>query len=437
MSAKKICLLFWCLPALACAEEIEPEQWNAKFQSTYTFQKKSALTASPYASRNSVQVAPEKSYTLTATAYLGTRLWSGAEGYLNIESAQGVPFSGMTGMGSFTNGEMTRGSSTNPKIYRQRLFLRQTWNEGGEEEVLTSAANQLAGVVTRNRTVLTVGNFSTLDFFDTNRYAHDPHIQFMNWANMTHGAFDYAADARGFGWGIAAEWYRNAWVVRLSRMTPPKEANGLPLDYAFFRRYGDQVEIEHAHTWQGLEGKVRLLFMRNRAILASYQDAIRFGLQTNTLPDIRLVCNGAKVKYGMGLDVEQAFSSHVGGFFRAFWADGRSETLALGEVDNSLAGGLSIQGAPWGRAKDTVGISLASNGLSKNRRSYLQMGALSFFIGDGKLNYQRETIFETYYSWALDDHISLSLDYQNIRNPAYNADRGPYQVIGGRVHWEY
>ncbi len=139
----------------------------------------------------------------------------------------------------------------------------------------------------------------------------------------------------------------------------------------------------------------------------------------------------------MGLDVEQALGHHTGGFLRVFWADGRSETLAFGEVDNSLAGGLSIQGAAWGRAQDVWGISLASNGLSKNRRSYLQMGALSFFIGDGRLNYQRETIFETYYSWALNGHVALALDYQHIRNPAYNADRGPYQVIGARIHVEY
>ncbi len=264
MNTNKIWMLLGCLPGVACAiEEAAPEEWNAKFQTTYSYQKKSALAASPYASRNSVQAGAEKSYTLTASAYLGVRLWPGGEGYLNIETAQGIPFSGLTGMGSFTNGELTRGASTNPKLYRQRLFLRQTWNEGGEEENVDSAANQLVGIVARQRTVLTVGNFSTLDIFDSNRYAHDPHTQFMNWANMTYAAYDYAADARGFGWGMAVEWYRDDWVFRVARMTPPKEPNNLPLDFAFFKHYGDQLEIEHAHQWRGLEGKTRLMFMRN------------------------------------------------------------------------------------------------------------------------------------------------------------------------------
>lgn len=436
MNRKQLWGLLGCLPALAGAEGIEPEDWNAKFQSTYVYQKKSALGASPYSAVNSLHATPEKSYTLTAATYLGLRLRPGLEAYLDVEMAQGIPFSGMVGMGSFSNGEMTRGASPHPKVYRQRLFVRKTWNEGGETEPVESAANQLAGHRSRNRTVLTAGNFSVLDIMGSNRYAHDPHTQFMNWANMTYGAFDYAADSRGFGWGVAAEWYRDDWVVRFARMTPPKEANGLPLDFAFFKHYGDQLEIEHTHDWRGQEGKARLLLMRNRAILAGYQDAMRLGAATNTLPDIRKVCVGEKVKYAVGVDVEQALTAHVGSFFRAMWADGRSETLAFGEVDNSLGMGLSVQGTPWGRSEDVWGLSLASNGLSKDRRDYLQTGAMSFFIGDGRLNYQRETIFETYYSWAFHPGFSFTLDYQHVRNPAYNADRGPFHVLSARLHFE-
>lgn len=433
---KKLWLLLGLLPLNALADTPETETWNAKFQTTYVWQKKSSMI-SPYAAQNSLSGAPEKSYTLTTSAYLGMRVWPGGEAYLNIEAAQGVPFSNLTGMGSFTNGEMTRGSSTNPKFYRQRLFLRQTWEHAGESEFEESEPNQLAGRQSQNRTVLTVGNFSTLDLFDNNRYAHDPHSQFMNWANMTYAAFDYASDARGFGWGFALEWFEEDWAIRFARMTPPKEPNSLPLDYRFFKHYGDQFEIEHAHELNGLDGKVRVLLMRNRAVLAGYQDAIRLGLVTNTVPDIRKVCVGEKVKYALGVSAEQELTENVGAFFRAMWADGRSETLAFGEVDDSLAAGLSIEGDSWGRVDDVLGISLLSNGISKDRQAYLQTGAMSFFIGDGRLNYQRETIFESYYSWNVMKDAWFALDYQYVRNPAYNADRGPLHVLGARLHLEY
>jgi hypothetical protein len=433
---KILLLLFALLPQLAYADTLPFEAWNAKFQTTYIWQKKPSFNAA-YSAKNSLITSPEKSYTLTATAYLGVRLWDGGEGYLNIESAQGVPFSNLTGIGGFTNGEMTRGSSPNPTVYRQRLFLRQTWGLGGEAQQIDSAANQLAGMVEKNRVVLTAGNFSTLDIFDGNQYAHDPHTQFMSWSNMTHTSFDYASDARGFGWGVAAEWYQDNWVLRFARMTPPKEANSLPLDYRYFKHYGDQLEVEHQHEFAGQPGKVKVLAFRNRAILANYQDAINLGLATNTTPDIRKVCFGVQTKYGVGLNLEQAITPHLGAFFRAMIADGRSETLAFTEADNSMAGGLSIQGKFWGRTQDVIGISLASNGISKDRRAYLQAGGISFFIGDGKLNYQRETIFETYYSWSPMKNVWLTADYQHIANPAYNADRGPVDFFGARLHLEY
>jgi hypothetical protein len=434
---KKIALLLALLPTLAHADDpAKAEDWNAKFQSTYIWQKKPSFNVL-YSGKNSLSPLAEKSYTLTATAYLGARVWSGGEAYLNVESAQGVPFSNLLGMGGFTNGEMTRGSSVNPTIYRQRLFVRQTWGLGGEVQAVSSAANQLAGVVEKNRVVLTAGNFATLDIFDGNAYAHDPHTQFMNWSNMTHASFDYASDARGFGWGVAAEWYQDDWVLRFARMTPPKEPNNLPLDFRFFKHYGDQVEVEHQHEVGGQPGKVRVLAFRNRAVLANYQDAINFGRATNTAPDIFKVCFNVQTKYGLGVNVEQNLTPHVGLFLRAMQADGRSETLAFTEVDDSLAGGLSIQGSAWGRSQDVLGISLISNGISKDRRAYLQAGGISFFIGDGKLNYQREAIFETYYSWNPLKNVWLTADYQRINNPAYNADRGKVDVFGARLHLEY
>lgn len=223
------------------------EEWTARFQTTYVRQVKPAMHAA-YSGTNSLLADKEYGYTGTATAYLGFRPWKGGELYLNPEVTQGVPFSGLMGTGGFTNGELTRTAGSDPKLYRQRLFLRQTWGQGGGDEKVEGGINQMAGTVDKNRFVLTLGNFSTLDVFDANAYAKDPRTQFMNAAFMAPLSYDYAADARGFGWGFAAEWYQDDWVLRLGRMTGPKEPNMLPIDYKIGKHYGDQLELEHAHT---------------------------------------------------------------------------------------------------------------------------------------------------------------------------------------------
>ena len=433
---RRTLLLLALLSQFAQAEEATPENWNAKFQTTYIWQHKPGFNAA-YSGANSLLPDAENSYTFTADAFLGVRISPSSELYLVPEITQGVAFSNLSGLGGFTNGEITRASGTDPTVYRQQLFLRHIWGLGGTRQNIESGMNQLAGEVENNRFVLTAGNFSTLNIFDNNLYAHDPRTQFMNWANMTHASYDYAADARGFGWGVAAEWYQEQWVIRLARMTGPRDPNMLQLDYQFFKHYGDQVEIEHSHELAGQPGKVRLLAWRNRAILANYRDAINYGLATATAPDIFKARYGEQTKYGFGINIEQAINENMGAFLRAMQADGRTETLAFTEVDSSIAGGVSLKGAIWGRTQDTVGIALLSNALSQDRRDYLQAGGISFFIGDGALRYRPEAIFESYYNWNMAKHAWLTADYQHIANPAYNADRGPVEIFGMRLHLEY
>jgi high affinity Mn2+ porin len=426
--------------AVRAAEEVpEQEDWTARFQASYIMQKKPGFAAA-YSGQNSLSTSREQSYTLSTTAHLGVRAWAGGELYFDPEMTVGVPLSNLTGLGGYYNGEITRAAGTNPTFYRQRLFLRQTWNLGGASQHLDAGLNQMAGFVDQNRIVLTVGNFSTLDVFDGNAYAKDPRTQFMNWGNMTYAAYDYAADARGFGWGFAAEWYRDdGWAFRFGRMTGPREPNGLPVDQAIGKHYGDQFEIERAHELGGQPGKVRLLGWRNRAVTASFSDALAY-LQANPGSDpqtIMKVRNGEKIKYGVGINIEQAINENLGVFLRAMKADGRTETYAFTEVDGSLSVGASLKGAAWARSEDTVGLAFLRNTLSKERRDYLAAGGISFFIGDGALNYRPEQIVEAYYSLELMKDTSLSLNVQHFNNPAYNADRGPVNIIGARFHTEF
>ena len=342
------------------------------------------------------------------------------------------------GLGGFSNGEATRAASSSPKIYRQRLFLRQTVGMGNGSERLAREANQMASIVDHDRLVFTAGNFSLLDILDDNAYAKDPRLQFLNWSNMTYAAYDYAADARGFGWGAAAEWYSGDWVIRFARMTAPRDPNALAIDYAITRHYGDQIEIDHGHSLGELPGRVRLLAYRNRARLATFKDALAAGsANPDAQPALLSARTGDHIKTGIGVNLEQALSESTGVFVRAMTSDGRTETMAFTEADRSIAAGVSIRGTHWHRAQDTIGLALMQNRLSADRRDYLAAGNLSFFIGDGGLRYRPESILETYYSLALNRHLTLSIDYQHIANPAYNADRGPVHFLGLRGHLEF
>ena len=428
----------WVSPTYA---EEGLEDATAQLQLTYNWQKHPAYQAA-YSGPNSIMAAAEKMYTFSTTASFGIRPWLGGEVYLNPEIAQGVPFtSNLVGLGGFTNGEITRAAGTNPLLYRQRLFLRQTWNQGGESQHVASAFNnQMAGWIDHNRVVLTVGNFSTLDVFDPNTYAKDPRTQFMNWGNWTYAAYDYAADARGFGWGFAAEWYKNDWVLRAGRMTGPAVPNGLAVDQSIFKHFGDQLEVEHQHSLFGRPGAIRVLGWRNRAVTASFSDALAWlnvhpGAYTG--PDALLaVRNGEKIKYGLGVNIEQEMGDNSGFFLRAMQADGKTETYAFTEVDGSLSAGVAIKGGAWGRAEDGAGLSVMRNTLSDERRRFLEAGGISFFIGDGALRYRPEQIFEGYYSVHLYKGSWLTTDYQRIQNPAYNSARGPMDVYVLRFHAE-
>ena len=421
------------------ADEVEFEDSTARFQSTYILQRKSSIDQSRPDGVNSLSSAVARSYTATVTAYLGFRPWANGELYFNPEITQGVPFSNLAGLGGFPNGELTRTAGTSPKLYRQRLFLRQTYNMGGGEEVIESDINQMASKVDKNRLVLTLGNFSSLDVFDDNKYAKDPRTQFMNAGFMAPLAYDYAADARGFGYGFALEWFQDDWVYRIGRMTGPKDPNMLPTDYRIFKHYGDQVEIEHGYSLMGQPGKARVLAWRNKARVASFDDALSYLLinqpeDRQTILDVR---TGDKIKYGLGINIEQDINENVGVFLRAMKADGKTETLAFTETDGSLGTGMSIKGAGWKRPKDTLGLGYIYNTLSKDRRDYLVAGGISFFLGDGYLNYRPEQIFETYYSLNVWKDSYITADYQRVWNPGYNADRGPVDFAAVRLHIDF
>ncbi|MDX3906639.1 MAG: carbohydrate porin [Pigmentiphaga sp.] len=423
------------LPAVAQETADPAERFAVHGQSTYVWQRQPAF-ASPYAGTNSLSGRRATSYSLTATVDVGARLWEGAEVHLNGERAQGIPFSGLHGLGGLTNGELAKTAGSDMRFYRARLFLRQTWGLGRGSEAVPADMNQLAGVVDKRRIVLTAGNLSALDIFDAVSVSHDPRTQFMNWAFMTHGSYDYPADARGYTWGAALEYIDEGWAVRAGRFMQPKESNGLPLDTRLGRHYGDQVEFEKSHALFGRPGTLRLLAFRNKARMARYDDAVAAASIQGGVPDLAPV-RREHAKIGLGIGVEQALGDHAIAFARASWADGKTETYAFTEIDRSISGGVVVDGAAWGRAGDAAGAALALNALSGPHREYLRRGGLGAFLGDGALNYGTEQIAELYYSWRPLRRLWISADAQYIRHPGYNRDRGPARVFSVRVHTEF
>ena len=416
---------------------------NVHGQTTYVNQRYNNFTSS-YSGQNSLSALNSMSYSWTGTLFFGARLAPNTDIYFNPEVVSGVPFSGLVGLGGFTNGEGTKASGLNAKVYSARAFLRQTFNQEGDKVVLENDANQITQTVSSNRVVVTAGQFSTLDIFDDSKYAKDPRIQFMNWGNMTYLAYDYAADARGYSTGLAGEWYLDNWVLRASRMLAPKNPNGRDLNWQIFNTYGDQIEIERQHKISDLPGKVSVLAYRNRMMLARFSDATNYVVANNAqgTQAINNVRTNYQYKTGVGLHGEQALSKDLGIYGRAFTSDGHTETMSFTEADNSISIGMGLNGTSWQRPSDTVGISMMQNGLSSYRRSYLQAGGVSYFIGDyagpgQTISYRPERIGELYYNALVVKNVLAGLNFQHISNPAYNSARGPVSILSFRLHAEF
>jgi hypothetical protein len=414
---------------------VEPSRWSAGFQSTYVWQRKPGFAA-PYSGPKSLSTEAETAYTLTATAYLGARPWEGGELFFNPESIQSQELSGLTGLAGLSNGEAQKSGGPTANLYRARLFLRQTIGLGGEESQVEAGPNQVAGKLSSHRLVVTAGNFSIADVFDGNRFSHDPRTQFLNWSLMSYGAFDYAADVRGYTWGLAVEWYRDDWALRVGRFAQPRVSNGLALDLDLLRHYGDSIEVEHAHTLLGQQGKVKVNGFRNYARMGAFADARRLASASGTAPNVADVRRD-QAKMGLGVGLEQDILKDVGVFARFSWNDGRTETYAFTEIERSTMAGVSVKGTRWRRENDTLGVAWVQNELSAEHRAYVEAGGAGLFIGDGAIRYRPERIVEAYYSFRAFDRLWITADAQRIANPAYNADRGPVNILGWRVHVEY
>jgi high affinity Mn2+ porin len=407
-----------------------PGDWSTHYQYTAIDQGHPAFR-SPYRGPNSLDPGNRMNETMSATAYLGRTLWPGGALYLDPEFDQGFGLSHTFGLAGFPNGDAQKAGEHVPKLNITRFYLTQTIGLGGEEETIADDLNQIAGTAAISRITIYAGKLAVNDLFDTNAYAHDPRNDFMNWAVWEGGAYDYAADQKGYSDGIAAELNQKDWAFRVGGFLEPKVSNDRDLDTRVLRRGGYQAELEERYEAFSRPGKLRLLGFLNRALMGSFAEALKRS-------DLDIAATRKdRLKYGFVVNLEQALSEDLGVFARFSYNDGRNETTSFTDIDRSGQLGLSLKGTSWDRPKDTVGIAGVVNALSRVQAAFHAAGGLGILIGDGALNYGTENILEAYYRWQLTDLVAVTADYQFVLNPAYNRDRGPVSIIAARLHFQY
>jgi high affinity Mn2+ porin len=449
----------WAAQALACDPVVDPAQpcpesnWPTLVGAQYTFvrQHQSRL-ASPYQGRLSLDPNGDTEQTHTIGLYLGWALTPWAQIYLDTEKFMGAGVSGSVGLGGLTNGDVVReGAAGLPKVfYIARQYVRLMLPLAPGTTHVERGQDQLAGTEAATRLELKFGALAASDDFDHNRYASSTRTQFMNWSLWDNTAWDYAADTRGYTYGAVFGFVSPRWSLKYGAYLMPSKANGQELENAPRRARGDNLELT---LWPAESGTVlRLLAYRNLARMGNYREALRLAAEAGTVPNIVADDLEGRHKYGFGVNVEQplADDGETGVFARVGWNDGDTESFAFTEVDRLLSLGGQLSGSHWTRTDDRAGAAVAIEGLSDPHRDYVAAGGSGFLLGDGTLVYAHEQILELYYraqlSWPLNDsspvlqkyplRLQVTPDFQYVRNPAYNHDRGPVRFWAVRFHLE-
>jgi high affinity Mn2+ porin len=406
-------------------------------QANFITQGHSTFT-SPYSGPNSLSASAQIVTSRVITLFSGVRINDTTDFLFDLEETGGNGIGQALGVAGFPNLDVVRNPTLSHNPYIARAMLHKMFPLSRETMESERGPFQLESMTPVRRIDIRAGKMSTVDWFDVNSIGSDSHYQFMNWSVDNNGAYDYAADTRGYTYGVEIEYNDRNWALRYGGMMMPKVANGLHLDADLARARGDNFEYEVrpralSHRVTVLRG---LAFV-NHADMGSYAQAIHQYLAgQTTVPDITAVRQQGRVKYGFGFNGEQELTSTLRAFERFGWNDGHTESYAYTEIDQSFSGGADLRGEAWHRGDDKLGVAFVSNGISGDHREYLALGGSGFLLGDGKLNYGRESIIEAYYNSKLWHGVWASLDVQRIWNPGYNQDRGPVFVGAVRLHLE-
>jgi high affinity Mn2+ porin len=416
----------------------DTSRWWISGQGNVVFQWHPAFPAA-FSGPNSLHSNAENATSKVYTLFTGLKIRENTEVFADIESAGGRGISNALGLAGFTNLDVVRNPELGPAPYLARLMLRQIIPLSGETVSVERGPFGLATSLPARRLEIRLGKFSLADFLDSNTGGSDSHLQFLNWTVDNNGAWDYAANTRGYTDGLLIEYDDHSWSLRFAEALVSKVANGINLDADLLRAHSENFEAEWRRNFlPNRGGVVRFLSYMNHANMGSYREAINNFLAGETSrPDIIATRRQGRVKYGFGLNFEQDLAEQFGVFGRLGWNDGRNESFEYTEVDRTLEFGFYVKGKSWHRANDRAGAVVAVNALTNDHARYLALGGLGFLLGDGGLVYGPEEIVEAYYTAHLWRGLFASVDLQHINNPGYNQARGPVIVPGLRLHVDF
>ena len=397
---------------------------------------------SKYSGPNSLSAPAQSATSRVFTLYVGYELTNTTEVFADIEDSTGGGIGNALGIAGYTNLDVVRTAAGIPLSrapYVARALLRQIIPLSSERVPAERTWLGLATSLPKRRLEFWVGKFSIPDFFDANGPGSDSHLQFLNWTVDNSGAYDYAANTRGYTDGAMVEYDDGPWSVRFAEALMPKAANGVQLDADLARARAENFETDyHGGFLHHRYGAIRLVAYLNHANMGNYREAINEFLTGKTpQPDIIATRHQGRHKYGFDLNFEQNLSDKLRVFGRWGWSDGANESFAYTEVDRTLEAGGDYRGDTWRRKNDRAGAAFSLNAISGDHARYLALGGVGFILGDGALNYGREKIFETYYTAHIWRGVFASFDLQHVNNPGYNKDRGPVLVPGLRLHVDF
>lgn len=389
-----------------------------------------------YSGVNSLSSSGEHAVSRVLTLFTGVELTKTTEFIFDVESAGGRGISDALGLAGFTNLDVVRNPDLGSKPYIARIMLRQIIPLSHEEKDSERTPFSLAKKLPVRRLEIRAGKFSIPDFLDLNSVGSDSHLQFMNWTIDNNGAYDYAADTRGYTYGAVVAYEDKAWSLRFAEALMPKIANGIELDWDLRRARAENIEFEYRPTLLAKRATAfRALTYVNHANMGSYREAVQaFLAGQDPHPIIENHRLQGRVKYGFGLNAEQELTSTLRVYARWGWDEGQNESFAYTEVNETFQLGADHTGALWHRSQDKLGAAFVTNGISAAHQKYLRLGGSGFLLGDGNLNYGRENIFESYYTLHAWRGVFAGPDLQLIANPGYNRDRGSTAVFGLRLH---
>ena len=382
-----------------------------------------------YSGPSSLQSHAEIAATWVATIYTGYALSRNTEFFFDIESARGAGVSGALGLGGLGNLDAVTDRTATAAPYIARAQIRQIVPLSKQMVPSTPNPLGLAPNVPARRLEFRIGKMSLTDFFDLNAVGSDSHLQFLNHSIDNNAAYDIAANSRGYTYAALAELYDPAWTLRFAEAVEPRDTSGLRSDFNLSRSRSENLEFEiHPSFGDRQLFTLRALAFLNHAEMGSYPAAVSaFRSGKDPRPDLAAhIAPGSN--YGFGLNGETVIRESIRLFSRLGWNQGTKEIFQFAESDRTLAAGGDVDGRKWHRRTHRVGIALAVNGLAAAHRQYLELGGLSYLLGDDGLDYGREKILEGYYNLPLTHGIFAAFDVQHVWNPGYNRNRARHYL---------